>query len=544
MRRTCILALAVFALLGVVTPNAYAQAPASAPAPTFRLNGLVDNLTTWSRNVSNVDGDFGVNDKQWYGRTRGRFDFIGEYGKAKAVLGIELDFAYGQTGSNDSTIVNAGPAATTPVAAQFGTDGSFDLNTDTRGIIEIKWLYTEFEAPFIPVPTLVRLGAQPFGALASYKLATYANGDFPGVYIGMTFTPNVRLELGYIAVEERLVGTQHGQGITLDQIRGDDWSAIVSPSITPFKGLDIKPMYSYFFATGTTSSQARQGRGGVNTSTNFTNPVSPGCNTSTTGPCSQWGINENRSTVGIDARWRSGPFSLDPSILYQFGDRHAVATAPFVDSGRLPGKVYNAGIDAWLIDIRAGYQIGPLLLEGLAVWSTGNSTRNDTFGKVRYFQPLDTDTSYLADWGTQLSTLGVDYLNAWNEAGAKIAYPGSSIGYDKYGRKQLGLKATYAWTPTLSMSAGATYIMTDTGIGSHSTAVAGAGLLPNFKSPGGKEYYVGTDLFLSASWRFAPGLTWDNAFGYMLAGNAQDPGASNHSAKDSSILTSRIRFTF
>jgi hypothetical protein len=535
MRRTCILALAVFALLGVVTPNAYAQAPAAAaaPAPTFRINGLVDQLTTYSRNVSNVDADFGTVDKQWYGRTRGRFDFIGEYGKAKAVLGIEIDMVYGQVGSNDSTIVNAGAAATTPVATQFGTDGSFDLNTDTRGIIEIKWLYTEFEAPLIPFPTLVRLGAQPFGAIPSYKLAVYGASDFPGAAVLATITPNVRLDLAYVAVEERLVGTQHGQGIALDQIRGDDFAVIVSPSVTPFKGLDIKPMYSYFYASGTTNGNARQGRGGVNTSTNFTNPV-PG----------QWNVNEDRNTVGIDARFRSGPFSLDPTVLYQFGDRHVVGTAPFVDSGRAVGKIYDAKIDAWLVDLRAGFQIGPLLLEGLAVYSSGNSDRNDTLGKVRYFQPLTTDTSYQADWGAQLSALGVDYLNAWNEAGAKIAYPGVSIGYDKYGRKQLGVRATYAFTPTLSAAAGATTIWTDTGIGSHATAVAGAGILPNFKNPGGKAYYVGTDLFLSASWRFAPGLVWDNAVGYMFAGNAQDVGALNGKAKDSTILTSRVRFTF
>jgi hypothetical protein len=37
---------------------------------------------------------------------------------------------------------------------------------------------------------------------------------------------------------------------------------------------------------------------------------------------------------------------------------------------------------------------------------------------------------------------------------------------------------------------------------------------------------------------------WDNAFGYMFAGNAQDVAADNHDAKDSVILTSRIRFTF
>jgi hypothetical protein len=512
----------------VFTPAAFAQ----APTPTFRISGLIDQLTTYSRNVSNVDGDFGTTDKQWYGRTRGRFDFIGEVGKAKGVLGIELDMAYGQIGSNDSTIVNAGAAATTPVATQFGTDGSFDLNTDSRGIIEIKWLYTEFEAPLIPVPTTVRLGAQPFGSLANYKLAAYANGDFPGASATIVFTPNVRLDLTYVAVEERLTGTQHGQGIALNQARGDDFAFILSPTVTPLKGLDIKPMYSYFYASGTTNGNARQSRGGLSATSAFTPAGTRG------------GISEDRHTVGIDARWRMGPFSLDPTVLYQFGDRHAIAPSEFAVEGRVPGNVYRADLDAWLVDVRAGYQIGPLLLEGLLIWSSGNSNKNDTLGTVRYFQPLTTDTSYVADFGPQLSALGLDYLNAWNEAGARVAYPGVAIGYDKYGRKQLGLRATYAWTPALSTWGGATTIWTDTGIGSHSVAVAGRGIIPNFVSPGGKAYYVGTDLFLGTTWRFAPGLVWDNAFGYMFAGNAQDVAADNHDAKDSVILTSRIRFTF
>jgi opacity protein-like surface antigen len=149
MRRTLVLAVAALALLGVVTPHAFAQ----APAPTFKITGFIDSLMTYGNNTSLLDGDLHRKDSIWYGRNRGRFDIIGEYGKAKAVLGVELDFVYGQTGSNDSTIVNAGAAATTAVTAHFGTDGSFDLNTDTRGIFEIKWMYVETDLPFMPVAT-------------------------------------------------------------------------------------------------------------------------------------------------------------------------------------------------------------------------------------------------------------------------------------------------------------------------------------------------------------------------------------------------------
>jgi hypothetical protein len=183
---------------------------------------------------------------------------------------------YGQTGSNDSTINNSGPATgITAVQTNFGSDGGFDINTDTRGIFELKWLYTEFEVPLIPVPTVVRLGAQPFGAAAAYKLATYATGDFPGVNVVSTITPNVKLNFTYVQVEEQLSGCRTSPafpncnnntaspnlgGIGYSQLRGDDFAIIASPEITPIKGLDLKPMYSYFYASGTTSGSSRVGR--------------------------------------------------------------------------------------------------------------------------------------------------------------------------------------------------------------------------------------------------------------------------------------------
>ncbi len=543
MRRTLVLALAALALLGVVTPDAFAQAPAApgAPTPTFKITGFIDEIMTYSRNVSNFDGDLLHRDKQWYGRTRGRFDFIGEYGKAKAVLGIEIDMAYGQTGSNDSTIVNAGAAATTAVTAAVGTNGGFDLNTDSRGVIEVKWLYTEFEAPLIPVPTVVRLGAQPFGSAANYKLAVYANGDFPGVNIVSTLTPNVKLVATYVAVEEKLVGLSTGGllgGVPAAQLRGDDWAVILAPEITPVKGLDIKPMYSYFTASGTTSTSARQGRGGINTTTAFTNADGT------------WrkGINEDRHTVGIDARFRSGPFSLDPTILYQFGNRSVIAPSTFTDAGVAAGSKHTANIDAWLIDVRAGYQLGPLLLEAMAMYTTGNKARSTTLDSVRYFQPLDTDTSYGADFGPQLTALGVDYNNALLEAGLNIAYPGVAIGYDKYGRAQLGVRATYALTPALSMYGGVVGQWTAQPIQRFATPVAGAGLTPVFNGQsGGTRSYVGTEPFVGVTWRFAPGIAWDSAGGYIFAGSALD-AVTNPSgprdARDAYIVTTRVRFSF
>src|SRR4029077_1947296 len=110
-----------------------------------------------------------------------------------------------------------------------------------------------------------------------------------------------------------------------------------------------------------------------------------------------------------------------------------------------------------------------------------------TLRTVQYYQPLDTDTSYLADWGGQLTALGIDYLDAMLEGGGTVGYPGSTSGWDKYGRIQLGARATYAWTPALSMYGGwnghwtrhsiqknaSNYFLTASG-----TTAVGAGLVP------------------------------------------------------------------
>jgi hypothetical protein len=144
---------------------------------------------------------------------------------------------------------------------------------------------------------IARLGAQPF-ATASSCVATYANGDFPGVNLYTTISPTFKLQTTYVAVEENLTGTETKDGVIAvgvpsTQNRGDDYATILSPEFTPMKGLDIKPMLSYFHASGTTSGSARAGRGGLNTTTSYTNPDGS----------SRGGINEDRITVGVDARW-------------------------------------------------------------------------------------------------------------------------------------------------------------------------------------------------------------------------------------------------
>ncbi len=588
MRRTLFLALTALAPLGPVTSDAFAQAPGAAapaaPTPTFRITGFIDELITYSNNTSNFDFDLHRKDYLFYGRTRGRFDIVGQYGRARAVLGLELDFVYGQTGSGNTNIATvqggATTAATGAVAAFPGTHGSFGLNTDVRGMLEVKWLYTEFPVPYIPYPTVVRLGAQPFGNAATLKFATYAGGDFAGVNLQTSITPNVRIVGTYVAVEEMLVGRQQTTGtqaptnsflgVNPFQERGDDWAFIISPEITPLRGLTIKPMYSYFTAAGPTNIAARQGRGGISATQWFTNNFG-GTDNNANGTWRK-GVNESRHTLGVDARYRRGLYTFEPTILYQFGNRSVIAPcssvavtppndggpippcpvgtaampAQFVSAGVIPNRKYTANESAWLIDIRGSYQLGPVLLEGLFLFTTGNKARETTLRTVKYFQPLDTDGSYQGDWGGQLTALGIDYLDGMFEGGGQTAFTGVAIGWDKYGRYQIGTRATYDFTPDFNVYGGVNAHWTAQDVQKNAIPAAGLGLIPLFtgQDANSKSQYIGTEIFAGLTWRFAPGLAFDSGGGYMWTGPALDaatnPTQGARSARNVYVLSSRV----
>ncbi len=87
MRRLLAVAVSLVAVFGLVVP-----AMAQAPAPKVTITGTIDQIGTYTENMSKYDLNYGRSrDDELYGRTRGRFDVVGEVGRAKAVLGIEID---------------------------------------------------------------------------------------------------------------------------------------------------------------------------------------------------------------------------------------------------------------------------------------------------------------------------------------------------------------------------------------------------------------------------------------------------------------------
>jgi hypothetical protein len=512
MRRLFAAVACLVVVLGLV-PVAFAQ----APAPKVTIVGLFDQVTSAGRNI--YDGDFSrSSEREWYARTRFRPDFTFEVGRTKAVLGLEIDMMYGQAGRNDGGF--PGNTTGTNVGGK-GDSSGLDLNTDVAGRIEIKWIYTEFDLtgkdslmPFIPVPTVARLGGQPFATLANYKVV-YANGDFAGVSAVTTWAPNLKTSLAYVQVEDEIAGSNRLPRNSLDGRRGNDYAVIFSPEITPFKGLDIKPLYSYFYAEGTTSGSARR------TINNQQGAVAPG--------------EENRHTVGVDARWRSGPFSLDPTFMFQFGDRTQRTSAV--------GTI-DALTRAFLVDIIGGFQLGPLLLEVRGAWTSGNEAKDDLRQKIRYFEPLDLDTGYYAGWASIIA-LGVDYFNG---GGGTVQSMPTNIGYDRYGRRQLGFRATYSLTPELAFYGIVSPTWTDEKVDTDTAIVAGgaARTAPAAATNGGDSRYIGTEADLGMTWRFAPNTVFDLQGAYLFAGGALDTlqAGQHRESKDGWTVAARIRMSF
>jgi hypothetical protein len=176
----------------------------------------------------------------------------------------------------------------------------------------------------------------------------------------------VRSNLTFVQIEESSTGPKD------TFIRGDDIGLIASVEISPFKGLDIRPIFSYVSFVGVTSASSRQNRGGLGSGAAVF-PTCPGTTGPGTGACLGGGISsaeEERFTVGVDARWRFGPFYIDPTVLYQFGNRDQISPTISLTSG--PGIMTGMRRDAWYVDIRGGWRAGPLLVEALGLYTTGN----------------------------------------------------------------------------------------------------------------------------------------------------------------------------
>ena len=515
MRRTLVVVLALIAAVGLLAPPVMAQ----APAPKVTINGLFDFAGSVSQNWADVDLT-NARDVLSYTRERGRIDIIGAVGKTKAVWGVELDFTNGQTTG----------------AAAPGTSSSFDLDTDVAGFTETKWLYVETPLtgagsimPFIPVASTIRGGAQP-GQGHDYKFGLILGGDFPGVSVSTNWAPNVKSTLTWVQVREGLFRTQ-----STTARNGESYAVLASVEVTPFKGLAVKPTYVY-----------KDGDGGNNGTVGLGYEPKDGFVYSNAGAASAH--NTHVHTFGAEAKWTMGALRIEPSVFWQLGSQ---GIAP----QRINNSVKNSvDVRSWIFDGIAGYRLGPLDLSTRFMYTPGQETQHRVANgsDIGYWQtPVDSGFAYFTGY-TEIQTSQVEYNNA-----LLSGCPGCTLrenpSYDKYGRIMWAVKADYSLTPALNFYGIINMSWTDEDV--DNTKIVGAtGSIASQRGDQirGEENYLGTELDLGMTWRFAPNTALDLVWAYMWTGSAHDQStnAANQAAgvvndaKDVYKAVARIRFTF
>jgi len=511
MRRFIAVAVAVVALFGAITP-----ASAQVPAPKVTINGLIDFATSVSKNWSGFDVTDGGKDHLWYSRERGVFTFTGEVGRTKGVWAVELDFVNGAGGTVAS-----------------GNSANFDMDTDVPGQVETKWLYVETPItgpgsimPFIPVPTILRAGAQPARG-HEYKFGILFGGDFPGVTLETAWAPNLKSTVTYAQIGEGL-DTVNAPNRA---INNEDFAILGSVEFEVFKGLTVKPTYSY------ASYTCGNGQGSANLGTEAKN----GFNPNVCDALNNLKFDTRRHTLGGDVRWTSGPFTVQPTFLYQFGSQER-GTPDDSSNG-------DVEIQSWIMDISAGFRAGPLNIEGRFMWTPGMSADDtvESGDKIRYYQPINSGFAYMNGW-TEIQVGGVEYNHAlFVPVGGMTLRQSPS--YDKYGRIFAALAADYALTPALTLKALANMSWTDKSVDTHGV-VGATGLTST--GDDGDERFLGTEFTLGLTYRFAPNVSFDLVGAYMFTGDAMnharatDPvGAPRErDADDIYKAVARVRFTF
>jgi hypothetical protein len=486
--------MAAIVMLALGVP-AFAQAPPAPPAPPapkVTISGLVDFVSTWYDNWRDFDIT-NDDDDGWYSRERGVFTITGEIGKSKGVVAFELDFTNG-------------------VGTAFpGTSSNFDLDTDVAGFFETKWLYVETPVtgpgsllPFIPVPSIIRAGAQPARGHA-YKNGILFSGDFPGVTLETMWAPNLRSTLTYAQLREQIDEAAGGLAAGLTE----SYALLASVEFDIFKGLTVKPTYAYVSLDGGTGNALLGSPGAGGFSPNVA------------------GLQAHRHYIGGDVRWMSGPFSFQPTFLLLTGEQQVTAAGAEVD------------INSWIIDVTAGFRTGPLNIEGRAMWTPGQgATHRVTNGAdIDYYAPINPAFGYMAGW-TEIQTSGVDYITALLGTGGGTSLR-TSPSYDKYGRIFVGLAADYSLTPALTLHGVVNASWTDEKVDTDGTLAAATGITP---VSGGDDRYLGTEVNLGFTYRFAPNVAFDLMGGYMFAGDALGNGGND--PENVKKVASRVRVTW
>ena len=193
------------------------------------------------------------------------------------------------------------------------------------------------------------------------------------------------------------------------------------------------------------------------------------------------------------------------------------------------------GEHGFLVDLEGGVTLGPLTVPVMAIYSSGNKAsdnignRAGTPDRLNYYQPLYIDVAYGAGRISEVLSLNsIDYLKSF--ALGSSLHEGAAIGYDRYGRFDLGVRPKYALTPAVTITGLAAAHWTAEEVDTNAGFSAVTGLVPSPDAQQRGRRYLGTDTAVMLTYALAPGLTFDMGAGIFWVGEALERCNVNESS--------------
>jgi hypothetical protein len=500
-----------------------------ALAAELHVRGFFENIFPHvDSNTSDQDFDMTRNSDQiFFGRERARlfFDFSAS-DNLRGVLALEVDSTYGAPPFNrvgSRCILGDGLYA----FEQCGFRNGIDNNA-----IELKNLFIDFLIPQLPIGNRLQLGGIPANVtpLHSYLLYTM---DAGGGSLKLDFSDQVSLLLHYIQLEE-----------DLDRFRGsaklgEDYIAGMTLMLKPISGLDVHLLGVFGHLQAPFGPFLQIGAGP------FNGIIGDATNVTT----------EDRYYFGVDARYRFGNLSIEPSFIYLLGTRKFCTPGSLTNTNGvvIPCRSSQDGFgeiafNAFETQLALQYTRGSWLWAGKFAYTSGNAADDDinqtgigNTSDVQGFRPLGIDGYHaFGEWFEIFGRSDVDSVGA-----VTFIRPGKQGTFNSFGWMVLGAKAEYLATNRLVLegSVGGFWTAEKTACPAvfRVGTVTGPCAVPPLDFTGNSRY-VGTEIDIGLRYTILPGLIWTPRAGWAFLGDAWQ--IQNRNVQDAWTFVNRVIYVF
>jgi hypothetical protein len=258
---------------------------------------------------------------------------------------------------------------------------------------------------------------------------------------------------------------------------------------------------------------------------------------------------ESRYYLGIDARWRLGNTSIEPTFVYLLGSRK------FTSASQALTGVRDTDFNAFFGSFQVSHTLGSWLFQGKYTYVSGNKADDDInnrgFGSradVKYFSPMNNDGGpFYHEWfeifgSSEVDGTGIDTFRRMGESG----------GLETFGWQQIAGAVEYKATDNLILegAAGGFWAAQKPGcpavvrVGSITGPCGGPDTasgepLLNFT---GDSRYLGFEVAAGARYTIMPGLTWTPRLSYADYGEGLNQ--NGRKATNAWVLVNRIIYIF